>query len=142
MQLGTTPDTSTWQRLAGDNGMRFVPPEFRHPARQQGVLAKPNLSKYVRMLNARGSLLYWKAANRRTDGRTDQQMPSSADSGVSNYGQYDVDFGRDHPTSMTPAELRLLSRWVDTGAGWGPAFTEDTIAPTLTFVGLTDGGVQ
>ncbi len=140
MQLGTAPDISTWKRLANDYGMSFVPAELKHPARQ-GVLAKPNLSKYVRMLNARGSLLYWKAANQRTDGRTDQQVPSNADSGIANYGQYDVDFGPSHITAMTAVELRLLSRWIDTGAGWGSTFMEDTIAPTLSFVGTTDAGV-
>ena len=136
MHLGGTPDTSTWARLANDSGQRWVPADRRHFS-MQGGLAKPNLSKYVRMLNARGSLLYWKAANQRTDGRTDFDQPSGPDAGVVNSGQFDVDFGLDHPSAMTRGELRILSRWVDLGAGWGSAYRQDTIAPTVSFVATT-----
>ncbi len=139
MHAGSVADSSTWKRLANDSAQALVPAGLKHPSQQTG-LAKPNLSKYVRMLNSRGSLMYWKAANRRTDGRTDADRPSSLDSGVTNSGQFDVDFGAAHPTGTTPAELRIISRWIDTGAGWGTSFTQDTIAPTLTFVGTGDGG--
>jgi MYXO-CTERM domain-containing protein len=86
------------------------------------VLAKPNLSKYLRMLNARGSLLYWKANNARTDGRTDAQYPSAPTDGVT--------------TDITADELRTLARWIDLGAMWGPAVFEDTLAPTLALEGV------
>ena len=141
MHLRETPDTSTWQRLASDFRQNFVPQRLKHQARQGGTLPKPNLSKYVRKLNARGSLLYWKAANCRTDGRTDASRPSSTDSGVVNHGQYDVDFGVDHPTTSTAQELRVLAQWIDLGAGWGSAYDDDTIAPTLNFVATHDAGV-
>jgi hypothetical protein len=113
---GTDPG-STWWRLAADYTQSWVPLEQQVPV--MGVLRKPQLSRYVRFHAARGSLLYWKAANARTDGRTD----ADADD--------DVDFGVDHPTTITAAELRVLARWIDTGAAAGAAFVQDTWAPVV-----------
>lgn len=67
-------------------------------------LQRPYTSKYVNSMYARESLLYWKAANRRTDGRTDDTYPN------------DIDFGLDHPTDITDEELRLIGGWLDSGA--------------------------
>lgn len=118
---GTGPG-STYDRLVMDRAQKFVPEPQRYPHQ----IRKPQLTKYVRALNARGSLLYWKAANRRTDGRTDDQYgPRSPQ------GWEDVDFGADHPTSITPPELGVLSRWLDTGAAAGEAFLKDTTPPVL-----------
>jgi hypothetical protein len=50
------------------------------------------------------SLLYWKAANQRTDGRTDDTYNN------------DIDFGADHPTGITPTELKVIGDWLDSGA--------------------------
>jgi hypothetical protein len=80
---------------------------------------RPQLSKYIRALNSRGSLLYWKAANQRTDNRLDSDDPS------------DIDFGANHPTTITPYELGLLSRWIDTGSAGGQLELLDTQKPTL-----------
>ncbi|MBP6836885.1 MAG: hypothetical protein KA190_06265 [Kofleriaceae bacterium] len=137
---GSAADDSTWARLASDPGQELVPAPLRHPARQ-GTLAKPNLSKYVRMLNARGSLLYWKAAGRRTDGRTDADYPSQPVAGDDNRGHYDVDFGPDHPATMSADELAVLARWIDLGAMWGPDVFDDTVAPTLAMEGQFAGEV-
>ena len=67
-------------------------------------LQRPQTSKYVNNMFARESLLYWKAANERTDGRTDATYDD------------DIDFGADHPTSITPAELKTIAAWLDSGA--------------------------
>ena len=71
--------------------------------RQYG-LHRPYTSKYVNNMFARESLLYWKAANKRTDGRTDDTYNN------------DIDFGADHPTDLNPPELDLIARWLDSGA--------------------------
>jgi hypothetical protein len=119
---GTGPG-STYERLVLDRAQKHVPPDLRYPHR----IRKPQLTKYVRALNARGSLLYWKAANRRTDGRTDAQYgPRSGD------GWEDVDFGADHPTGITRQELGVLARWLDTGAAAREAFLQDTTPPVLS----------
>ncbi|MCP5252021.1 MAG: hypothetical protein H6939_09955 [Burkholderiales bacterium] len=95
---------TTWHTLIADRSDKF---------------RRPQLTRYVRAFNSRGSLLYWKAANQRTDNRTD--------------GQYadDIDFGAAHPTSITPDELGLLSRWIDIGAPGGAQELKDTQKPTL-----------
>jgi hypothetical protein len=119
---GTGPG-STYDRLVLDRAQKHVPQEIRYPH----PIRKPQLTKYVRALNARGSLLYWKAVNRRTDGRTDDQFgPKSAQ------GWEDVDFGANHPTSMTRQDLGMLSRWLDTGAAAREGFLRDTTPPVLS----------
>ena len=115
---------STWWQLVADSQQDYVPPERLAP--MQTRLRKPQLSRYVRFMDARSSLLYWKAANERTDGRTDASFADDASGGFA-----DVDFGPDHPTDITPEELGVLARWIDTAAGVGEAARRDTIAPTL-----------
>jgi hypothetical protein len=105
-----------------DGEQRFVPSGKKYPH----PIHKPQLTKYTRALNARGSLLYWKAANQRTDGRTDRQY--TARSGP---GWEDVDFGASHPTSITKDELGVISRWLDTGAAAEAGFLLDTTPPAL-----------
>lgn len=129
---------STWWRLAADYPQQYVPPEQQTVP---GVLRKPQLSRFVRFLAARGSLLYWKAANARLDGRTDADFPDGED----------VDFGADHPSAITPAELRALARWIDLGASFGAEARGDAAkpivvaridaaAPDTLVVGMTDVG--
>jgi hypothetical protein len=67
-------------------------------------LQRPYTSKFVNSMFARESLLYWKAANERTDGRTDSTFED------------DIDFGPYHPTSITDEELETLAEWLDSGA--------------------------
>jgi hypothetical protein len=129
---------STWWRLAADYPQEYVPVEQQTVP---GVLRKPQLSRYVRFLAARGSLLYWKAANARLDGRTDADFADGED----------VDFGADHPSAITPSELRTLARWIDLGASFGAEARGDTAkpivvaridaaAPGTLVVGTTDVG--
>ena len=82
-------------------------------------LRRPQLSRYIRAFNSLGSLLYWKAANERTDGNSDATLGN------------DIDFGSVHPTEITLEELGLLSRWIDIGAPGGPGELRDTQKPTL-----------
>ena len=126
---GTGPG-STYDRLVLDGGQKFVPAGRRYPH----AIRKPQLTKYVRALTARGSLLYWKAANQRTDGRTDRTYTA-----LSGPGREDVDFGPAHPTAMTPDELGILSRWLDTGAAAEAGFLLDTTPPALHLAGVGDG---
>ncbi len=112
---GTDPGSSWW-RIAADYPQTYVPAEQQLP---MGTLRKPQLSRYLRFHSARGSLLFWKALGARIDGRSDADATD------------DVDFGADHPTSITAAELRVLARWIDTGAGAGAAFVQDTWPPVV-----------
>jgi len=114
---------STWWRLVADGGQSFVPADLVAPG---GPLRKPQLTKYVRFMNARGSLLYWKAANERTDGRADADWADDAENGFA-----DVDFGAAHPTDIADDELAVLARWIDTGAAAGAGVLADATPPTL-----------
>lgn len=130
---GTGPG-STYDRLVLDGEQRLVPPgkRYSHP------IQKPQLTKYTRALNARGSLLYWKAANQRTDGRTDSQYTAR-----SRPGWEDVDFGPPHPTTIAGEELAVLSRWLDTGAAAEAGFLLDTTPPVLRLTaGVRDGAIR
>lgn len=68
------------------------------------ALNRPNTSKYVNSVLGLESLLYWKAAGRRMDGRSDATYAD------------DIDFGDDHPAALNSDELELLARWLDSGA--------------------------
>lgn len=101
----------TYDGLVTDYFQYQVPASMKVLAEPTGTtdtkkygLQKPQTSKYIHHLYARDSLLYWKAGNARTDGRTD--------------GQYsdDIDFGADHPTTITTQELELIGDWIDSGA--------------------------
>jgi hypothetical protein len=70
--------------------------------------------------------LYWKAANQRTDNRTDDQYPN------------DIDFGGNHPTAITEEELGILSRWIDLGVPGGAQELKDTQKPVLNLVAMVD----
>lgn len=83
--------------------MRVQMREAEKPRKRYG-LQRPYTSKYVNSQFARESLLYWKSANRRTDGRTDDTYPD------------DIDFGEDHPTTLSKQELALIALWLDSGA--------------------------
>lgn len=129
---GTEPG-STWWRLVADGRQDYVPGERLAPSPSSTTRVRPpQLTRYVRFMSARGSLLYWKAANRRTDGRSDDQFGPDAASAF-----IDVDFGPDHATDITADELGVLARWIDTGAGAGASLADDTTTPTLS-VAVTD----
>jgi len=99
-----------YDKLVWDYLQEFVPDDRKHVAenttnlKKKYGLQRPNTSKYVNTMFARESLLYWKAANKRTDGRTDDTYAD------------DIDFGVDHPTTLTAIELRAVGEWLDGGA--------------------------
>jgi hypothetical protein len=106
-----------------------------------------NVSRYVRALQSRRSLLTWKLYGQRLDGWANSDHPTEAVPGdVStlptgadpNYA--DLDFGdtANHPAMLPIAEKRLIARWIDTGLllDQGGAFGDET-RPTLA---LTPSG--
>jgi hypothetical protein len=100
-----------YDQLVWDFRQQAIPEEQRMQVNESNHkygLQRPYTSKYVNTMFARESLLYWKAANKRTDGRWD--------------GSYDddIDFGPDHPTSITAEELQILAEWLDSGATQAP----------------------
>jgi len=99
-----------YEKLVWDYFQTHVPDAKKIKVSQKGNskkmygLHRPYTSKYVNNMFARESLLYWKAANKRTDGRTDDT-----------YGD-DIDFGADHPTNLSATELKTIGDWLDSGA--------------------------
>lgn len=125
---GYTGTGSTWFCLVRDNGQTCVPNDkvvnvegmyTTGACATKPCFRSPQLTKYVRANNSRGSLLLWKAANQRLDNRLDGDDPE------------DINFGADHPTTITAEELGILSRWIDLGAAAGPQELKDTHKPTL-----------
>lgn len=99
-----------YEKLVWDHFQESLPEDKRiqvsdseEPRRRYG-LQRPYSSKYVNTMFARESLLYWKAANERSDGRSDSTYDD------------DIDFGPDHPTNITNKELEILAAWLDSGA--------------------------
>ena len=102
-----------WEELAEDHFQNSVPDSMKFRL-EYGVSAdtyneqygfqRPYRSKYVNSMFARESLLYWKAVNERTDGRSDASYSD------------DIDFGADHPTTLTSGEIDTIADWLDTGA--------------------------
>ncbi|AKT43847.1 MYXO-CTERM sorting domain-containing protein [Chondromyces crocatus] len=128
---------ATWYCLVGDRSQVCVPDALRHEtgAGSGGItFRRPQLTRYVRAFNALGSLLYWKAANRRTDKRADDTYGASDAADLR-----DIDFGAAHPTDTTPEELGLLARWIDIGSPGGPQEARDTQFPTLHLSATVSG---
>lgn len=89
----------------------------------------PQLSKYMRSLQARQSLLTWIVYGRRLDGRTNQTRTE------------DIDYPDSHPNfDLTENEKRLFARWIDLGApiDFKPTeqfgYTDDTTLPTINLL--------
>lgn len=133
---GTGAD-STWYCLVRDGGQKCVPAALQHDTGAGSTnrsFRRPQLTRYVRAFNALGSLLYWKAAGQRTDGRTDATFGDADTAAVR-----DIDFGAAHATTITPEELGLLSRWIDIGTPGGPLERRDTQRPTLNLAASIAG---
>jgi hypothetical protein len=92
-----------FQTFVPQNKKLVVNKNASNPNARYG-LQRPQWSKYVNTLYARESLLYWKAANKRTDGRSDATYAD------------DIDFGANHAVNITSAELRKIAEWLDSGA--------------------------
>ncbi len=80
------------------------------------VADMPWMTRYLNAYFARESLLYWKAAGKRTDGRTDQDLPLKDDKGKVLTITADFDFGKAHKSYLTEQELRMLGDWIEAGA--------------------------
>jgi len=87
----------------------------------------PQRSKYIRIPQARESLLVWVAWGERLDGRTNADRTN------------DIDYPNGHPSlSLTDLEKRTIARWVDLGSpidfpqtdGFG--YTNDNQLPIVT----------
>ncbi len=102
LDLPGVGQASTYFRLVWDYRQKYATKKVK--TKRGTALQRPNTSKYINAAFARESLLYWKTANRRTDGRSDSTYPN------------DIDFGPDHPTTISPEELRILGSWIDSGA--------------------------
>lgn len=135
---GTDRDTqSTWFCLVADRSQSCVPEASRHLTGAGGsgtTFRRPQLTRYLRAFNALSSLLYWKAAGARTDGRTDATYGDADRPEVR-----DIDFGVAHETEITDEELGVLARWIDIGAAGGPMERRDTQRPTLHLAATVDG---
>ncbi|MBO9490480.1 hypothetical protein J7384_08905 [Endozoicomonas sp. G2_1] len=86
----------------------------------------PQRSKYIRVPQARQSLLVWAAYGERLDGRTNKTRDN------------DVDYPENHPKYfITEAEKRTIARWVDLGGPIdfpqtdGMGYTDDNQLPVL-----------
>lgn len=119
-------ETSTYWRLIRDNDQSFLagtPYRFGTDT----YIIKPWITKYVKGWNPLGSLLYWKAANQRTDNRLDSDFAD------------DIDFGADHPTAITSEELHTLGLWLSLGTPAGLGERVDTQKPTLAISPTVNG---
>lgn len=129
---------STWWCLVRDRSQSCVPmaQRFVSNAGSMGstALRRPQATRYIRALNSLGSLLYWKAAGRRTDGNMDSTFTSTSPA-----DDRDIDFGPAHSTTITAEELGMLSRWIDIGAPGGAGELRDTTRPTLTMAAVMTG---
>ena len=97
---GANPDGNLALDITGDgNGSTYNTLVWDH----QG-LSRPNTSRYLHSVFARESLLYWKAAGQRTDGRSDGDFGN------------DINFGNAHDSYLTANELKLLGDWIESGA--------------------------
>jgi len=85
------------------DSMRVAIRDGSSDTRTYGV-QRPLTSKYVDNMFALRSLLYWKAAGRRTDGRTDSEETD------------DIDFGVTHNPGLTQTEIDIVGDWLDSGA--------------------------
>jgi len=125
---------STHYRLVEDNGQIYVPSALRkniENGNSSNYFVRPQLTRYIKLNNARGSLLYWKLVGSRTDNRLDTDHAT------------DIDFGSVHPaTTVTAEEIKTIARWINIGApaGSGTDYLTDTHKPTLVMSAIIDGG--
>lgn len=106
---------STWDTLSDNkraNGKKFIVPQK---------------SKYIRVPQARQSLLSWVMYGKRLDGRTNNSRKN------------DIDYPNNHPKlNLTDKDKRTVARWIDLGGPIdfpkteGMGYTDDNQLPILT----------
>ncbi|CAM2069560.1 HZS-alpha domain-containing protein [Sulfidibacter corallicola] len=120
---GTGPLDDPYFRLVRDTNATFgpTPPNgsnYRYP----------QLTRYIRAMQSRQSLLVWKLMGSRLDGRSNDTRPG------------DLDFEPHGPAhNATPAEIRTIARWIDLGCAVdfpgevhaGYRYTDDNLLPVV-----------
>ena len=102
----------------------------------------PQMSRYVRALQARASLLTWRVYGARLDGRTNGSFPLT-----STPASEDLDYSTGTcpaPSKLSPAEKRTIARWIDLGCPIDldrprQRYTMDGLSPVLTAEVRTTG---
>jgi len=108
----------------------------------------PQASRYVRKLQARASYLTWQIYNARLDGRSNSDLPGSA-----NISHEDLDYvapvNCTAASLLTNAEKGLITRWIDLGAPIDldrprMRYTDDQLLPSMTLAiqQMNDGKSQ
>jgi len=98
-----------WYALAKDNTQKHAAGTIPGSS----VYWEPQMSRYVRALQARASLLTWQIYNERLDGRTNGDLPDSGSDADLNF---DTNVGCTADTVLTNQEKGKITRWIDLGA--------------------------
>jgi hypothetical protein len=130
---GYDAEVRAYRALAHDSISAYAP-DFP-PVAGQTSWFEPQVSRYVRIPQARASLLVWKIYGERLDGRTNADLPSDGDIRTE-----DVDYELGTcpaPDLLSADEKRAVARWIDLGAPLDfdrpvMTYTEDHAVPVLT----------
>jgi hypothetical protein len=153
---------NTYNRLCRDGEAEYGIP----PVISNGTWRSMNASRYVRMFQARRSLLVWKVFGRRLDGWTNEDHPTEAVAGDpstipagANPNEVDIDYtgtvmpppGSGYPP-LSEEEKITIARWIDLGApitsqegglddriGWFADELRPVIALALPAAGRNEG---
>jgi hypothetical protein len=136
-QLRLDRDTATnYSVLANNKDSQYG--GIKPPAGAYQTWLLPNVSRYVRVLQSRRSLLMWKLAGARLDGWTNEQWPTTifANPTEARY-LFDLDYERgtvDHAALLTDQEKRRVATWIDLAAplDLGGGYWRDELRPTLS----------
>ncbi|MEZ4336878.1 MAG: hypothetical protein R3B82_09645 [Sandaracinaceae bacterium] len=130
---GFDAEVRAYRALAHDSDNTYAPGQV--PTAGNPAWYLPQVSRYVRIPQARASLLVWKVYGERLDGRTNEDLPADGDM----RGE-DVDYevgSCPAPDLLTADEKRAIARWVDLGAPLDldrpvMTYSEDHAVPVLT----------
>ncbi len=144
MSPGFEADVRVFQAIAQDSEVEFAHgPAKTIPAGDTSYRG-PQMSRYVRALQARASLLVWKVWGERLDGRTNADLPEGGDIATE-----DLDYEAGTcpaPDRLDTAEKVLLARWIDLGCAIDldrprMTYTDDHLLPVLHLEAVeTDAG--
>ncbi len=130
---GFDAEARAYRALAHDSDGTYTP--GLTPVAGQTTWFTPQVSRYIRIPQARASLLTWKVYGERLDGRTNEEFPADGDMRTE-----DLDYVRGTcpaPDRLTADEKRAIARWIDLGAPMDRdrprmTYTEDHAVPVLT----------
>lgn len=143
---GFESDVRTYRSLANDSTQQFTHGTTIPAGKTR--YNRPQTSRYVRALQARASYLTWQIYATRLDGRSNGDLPGSAD-----ISYEDLDFTAPvnctASTLLTNDEKGLISRWIDLGAPINldrprMRYTDDQLLPSVTLAiqQMNDGKTQ